>query len=172
MNRFNEQQSMYFLLCTLLQQSQRADKVIENALELINRLKEFAFENHCRILDVEESDIYKLIQKPPQLHRFPKKMSTYVYLSFQEVRECFEGKICNVFEAAYLDYSSDKLMSLLTRFYGISKHKAHIAVYVFEMYMNISKDIDKHMMEICPSISMENILREIFILDSLSEGSI
>lgn len=167
MNRFNEQQSMYFLLCTLLQQSQKADKVIGNALELINRLKEFALENSCKILDIEESDIYKLIQKTPQLHRFPKKMSTYVYLSFQEVQECFDGKFCNIFETAYLNYSSEKLMSLLTKFYGISQHKAYIAVYVFEMYMNISRDIDKYIREICPRISMENILKEIYILDSL-----
>ena len=72
----NNNQSLYLLWATILNQSQSAETVLENTFELFKRLNLLSdFDKEYKTLDYEK--IEKNMATKPCLHRFPRNMWIY-----------------------------------------------------------------------------------------------
>ena len=74
----NNNQSLYLLWATILNQSQSAETVLENTFELFKRLNLLSdFDKEYKTLDYEK--IEKNMATKPCLHRFPRNMSMNIW---------------------------------------------------------------------------------------------
>lgn len=131
----NNMQSLYLLWATILNQSQSAEQVLLNTVELFNRLglKE-EFEEEYKKLDYKK--IEEAMMKKPCLHRFPKNMSINLASSIYLIDEYYDGKPSKLFE----EYeNTQEFKKKLMQFRGIGEHKAEIAITIFETYKKINK---------------------------------
>lgn len=156
----NDMQSLYLLWATILNQSQKAEQVLLNTVELFNRLglKENFYEKY------QELDYHKLekamIEKPC-LHRFPKNMAINLASSIYILEKDYEGKPSKLFE----NYeNTQEFKKRLMQFRGIGEHKADTAITIFQTYkkININRNLFRSKcVELYKTIGKEmNILDE------------
>lgn len=133
-NKMNDLQSLYLLWATILNQSQSAEQVLLNTIELFNRLDiRKNFEEGFRKLDYEK--IEKAMMLKPCLHRFPKNMSINLANSIYLINELYDGRPSNLFNG----YENEiEFKKQLMQFRGIGEHKAETAINIFETYKQIN----------------------------------
>lgn len=154
----NNKQSLYLLWVTILNQSQKAEEVIQNTKTLMQRLGMINnFDEHFR--DLSYKRIEDAMNYTTKLHRFPRNMSMYLYSSVIKIEkenihinEIFEGK-------------ENEVKERLQQFQGIGEHKVKVAIALLKIYN--SKEIKKEMENLnCPRID-ETMMQEFSILDEL-----
>lgn len=133
-NKLNDLQSLYLLWATILNQSQSAEQVLLNTIELFNRLglKE-SFNEGFKNLSYEK--IEKAMMMKPCLHRFPKNMSINLASSIYLINEFYDGCPSNLFDG----YENEtEFKRKLMQFRGIGEHKAETAMTILETYKKIN----------------------------------
>ena len=133
-NKLNDLQSLYLLWATILNQSQSAEQVLLNTIELFNRLglKE-SFNEGFQNLSYEK--IEKAMMMKPCLHRFPKNMSINLASSIYLINELYDGCPSHLFD----EYETEpEFKRRLMQFRGIGEHKAETAITIFETYKKIT----------------------------------
>lgn len=80
-SKLNSYQAICLIWITILNQSQRAELVIANMDKLLNRLKII----NPNILELTFNEIYEGMTRPTKLHRFPRKMSLYLYNALEKI---------------------------------------------------------------------------------------
>lgn len=148
-------QALALLWISIMNQSQTCKSVIKNIPLLFERLH---FDGKFKIFTYEE--IYYAMTIPTILHRFPKKMSTYLTESLITIYNRFDGKPDDLFA------ERQKIISNLLHFKGIGEHKAKISLYVYDCFCNNA--IIQYEQLQC-KINQEDILEEILYLRSLDE---
>lgn len=86
----NSRQAYFLLWSTILNQGQRSEQVFSNTIELMKRMSDLKMKDSKKILE-----IFKV---PYPLHRFPKKMSDYIYQSQIRINEYFNDDVRQVFQ--------------------------------------------------------------------------
>lgn len=89
--KLSEQQMLYLLWVTIMNQSQKSSEVIKNVKLLIERIGNKEYNN------LTYNEIACIINSTPKLHRFPNMMSKYIYDSILTINNVFLGNIKNVF---------------------------------------------------------------------------
>lgn len=93
----NNSQSLYLLWATILNQSQSAEKVLLNTVELFNRLGlDEEFNEKYKKLDYKK--IEEAMTQKPCLHRFPKNMSINLASSIYMIDKYYDGTPSKLFE--------------------------------------------------------------------------
>lgn len=160
----NNMQSLYLLWATILNQSQSAEQVLSNTVELFNRLglKEGFDESYKKLnyKKIEEAMIRK-----PCLHRFPKNMSINLAGSIYLIDKYYDGNPSKLFEK-YED--TQEFKKKLMQFRGIGEHKAETAITILETYKNINKSSNLFSSK-CREL-YRTIGQEMKILDELGDG--
>lgn len=96
-NKMNDLQSLYLLWATILNQSQSAEQVLLNTIELFNRLGiKKNFTDGFESLNYEK--IEKAMMMKPCLHRFPKNMSINLASSIYLMMFVIIAKNMNIVE--------------------------------------------------------------------------
>ena len=126
----NNKQSLYLLWATILNQSQSAEQVLLNTVELFERLglKE-EFNQKYKELDYKK--IEEAMTQKPCLHRFPKNMSLNLASSIYIIDKYYNGSPSKLFEE-YED--TQEFKKRLMQFRGIGEHKAETAITIFQTY--------------------------------------
>lgn len=119
----NCEQALALLWISIMNQSQTCKSVIKNVPLLFERLH---FDGKFKIFTYEE--IYYAMTIPTILHRFPKKMSTYLTESLITIYNRFDGKPDSLFA------ERQKIISNLMCFKGIGRHKAKISLYLYDCF--------------------------------------
>lgn len=122
----NNKQTIFVIWNAILNQSQNSEKTLNNTYNILNKLKD------KDISEIFHSDIHAIVASKPSLHRFPNKMSNYLYDSLQLILLEFNGQASSVFTDIN---SREKIISNLMRFNGIGKHKAVVAYSVVHSYV-------------------------------------
>ena len=92
-NKMNDLQSLYLLWATILNQSQSAEQVLLNTIELFDRLGlKKNFNEDFKSLNYEK--IKKAMMMKPCLHRFPKNISINLASSIYLINELYDGCPC------------------------------------------------------------------------------
>lgn len=153
MEKINSKQSLALLWITIMNQSQSSNSIVTNVSTLFERL---SFDKGMRVVSYKE--IYTAMTMPTKLHRFPKKMSEYLYKSLVTINEKFENQPSNIFKRR--DCITDNLLL----FSGIGTHKALIALYKFDCFVK-SQILPSDKLQ-C-NINPEDISNELVYLQSL-----
>lgn len=156
----NDKQALYFLWVTILNQSQKADVVLEKTLNLFERLgiKE-NFNKFYPLLTYEK--IISAVTQKPAIHRFPKNMSENLFLSIENIKKNYSNKPCLLFQ----NFSELKeIKQRLLKFRGIGKHKADVAIIIFENFFRISDSINNR--NNCDTLFL-TLDKELSIINSL-----
>ena len=159
----NNNQSLYLLWATILNQSQSAETVLENTFELFKRLNLLSdFDKEYKTLDYEK--IEKNMATKPCLHRFPRNMSMNIWDSVCMINEKYESSPKKLFtNFNEIDDVKDRLME----FRGIGEHKADTAIIVLGIYTGnngLNNVFDAKCMELYKTTG-----QEIQILDRLGD---
>ena len=159
----NDRQSLYLLWATILNQSQSAEQVLLNTLELFNRLgiREELCENYKGL---DYTKIEKAMTRKPCLHRFPKNMSINLISSIYLIDNYYGGNPSKVFEKTE---DTQEIKKKLMEFRGIGEHKAETALIILETYKNINKR-SKPFSSKCREL-YRTIGQEMKILDELGD---
>ena len=153
MEQINFKQSLALLWITIMNQSQSSKDVIRNVPILFERL---GFKDEFKICSYEE--IYYAMTTPTILHRFPKRMSSYVTESLKVISGRFDENPANIF--------SDRkdIIDNLILFKGIGQHKANIALYIYDCVM-LHKILS--IRELQCNICVEELIEELAYIYSL-----
>ncbi len=147
---------MYFLLwVTILNQSQVASQVVKNTKKLIDRIGEKRIYS-----DLTFHEIFELMNTPPKLHRFPRKMADYIYDSLWIINNSFNGDIGLVFEGGDIKKN-------LMAFKGISTHKAEMCLGL--LYCIEHRCFDMQRFRGC-KVSESVLFDEIEVINSLKNS--
>lgn len=159
----NNIQSLYLLWATILNQSQNAEQVLNNTLELFNRLNLMeSFEEKYKTL--EYNRIEEAMTRKPCLHRFPKGMAINLASSIYIINQNYEGSPAKVFE----DYEDTiEFRKKLLDFRGIGEHKADTAITIIQTYQR-TNDVGNIFASKCGSL-YRTIGQEMQILDELGD---
>lgn len=132
----NNSQSLYLLWATILNQSQSAEKVLLNTVELFNRLGlDEEFNEKYKKLDYKK--IEEAMTQKPCLHRFPKNMSINLASSIYMIDKYYDGTPSKLFEK----YDGpQEFKEKLMQFRGIGEHKAETAITIFQVYKKINNN--------------------------------
>lgn len=125
----NSRQAYFLLWSTILNQGQRSEQVFSNTIELMKRMSDLKMKDSKKILE-----IFKV---PYPLHRFPKKMSDYIYQSQIRINEYFNDDVRQVFQG-----DEETIIEKLKGFAGIGDHKAKIAARVFTLFEKKKISVD------------------------------
>lgn len=155
MEKINSKQSLALLWLTIMNQSQNSKAIIANISILFERLSV-----DKDIANIPYEEIYHAMTMPTKLHRFPKKMSEYLYKSLVTIYEKFGNQPSNIFKTR--DCVTDNLLL----FSGIGMHKALIALYKYDCLIS-SKILPSDKLH-C-NINPEDISAELVYLQSLGE---
>lgn len=143
------------LWITIMNQSQDSKLVIRNVPLLFERLE---LKREFKILSYD--GIYNAMTVPTILHRFPKKMSQYLTESLLIISDKFESNAANIF------VERNKIVENLLLFKGIGKHKADIALYIYDCVKTHQINSPKHLN--C-KMSQEEVLEEVTFIGNLSD---
>lgn len=149
--KLSEQQMLYLLWVTIMNQSQKSSEVIKNVKLLIERIGNKEYNN------LTYNEIACIINSTPKLHRFPNMMSKYIYDSILTINNVFLGNIKNVF-------SYETVYNNLLIFKGISEHKAEMCLGV--IYCLVNNCIELGIFRGC-NLSEEVLMDELDIINSL-----
>ena len=159
----NNKQSLYLLWATILNQSQSAEIVLKNTLELFKRLNLLSnFDEEYKNLDYE--NIETSITTKPCLHRFPRNMSVNIWDSVYIINEKYKGHPKEVFAKSN---GSDDIKSRLMEFRGIGEHKADTAIIILKTYEE-NKGLSSVFNAKCMGL-YRTIWQEMQILDKLGD---
>lgn len=158
----NNSQSLYLLWATILNQSQNAEQVLQNTLELFKRLGLIEeFNKKYKFLDYKK--IEEAMIRKPCLHRFPKNMSINLASSIYMIDKYYEGVPSKIFQNHKdIETTKEKLM----QFRGIGEHKANTAITILEIYKN--NKVNSIFNSNCQGL-YKTIGKEIEILDKLGD---
>lgn len=162
----NDIQSLYLLWATILNQSQKAEQVLLNTVELFNRLglKEDFYKKYK---EVDYKKLEKVMLEKPCLHRFPKNMAVNLASSIYMLEKYYDGKPSKLFEK-YED--TQEFKKSLMQFRGIGEHKADTAITIIQTYkkINNSRNILKSK---CDGL-YKTIGQEMDILDEFGDENV
>lgn len=132
----NNKQALYLLWATILNQSQSAEQVLLNTVELFNRLGlNEEFNEKYKKLDYKT--IEEAMTQKPCLHRFPKNMSINLASSIYMIDKYYDGIPSGLFEK----YDEpQEFKEKLMQFRGIGEHKAETAITIFQTYEKINNN--------------------------------
>lgn len=155
-NCLSEIQSLFLIWLTILNQSESTEKVLKNTLNLFRRLN---IKNNYNNLN--HHMIQNSLTEKPCLHRFPNKMSKFLYKSILIINEKFNGNACLVFKG---DFKKNILL-----FDGIGNHKAELLYLIYEFLLTNKLDNFKLdlLRKICPKLSLDNLIEEIETINNL-----
>jgi len=158
----NNIQSLYLLWATILNQSQDAEQVLQNTLELFDRLGLIKqFDKSYKTLDYKR--IEEAMLKRPCLHRFPKNMTINLTSSLDVIEKYYDGIPSKVFK----NYKDTQLIKeKLMQFRGIGQHKADTAMIILQTYKN--NTVDAIVNSKCGGL-YKTIWKEMEILDKLGD---
>ena len=102
--------------------------------------------------------LFRSMTTPTILHRFPKRMSSYVTESLKVISGRFDENPANIF--------SDRkdIIDNLMLFKGIGQHKANIALYIYDCVM-LHKILS--IRELQCNICVEELIEELAYIYSL-----
>lgn len=153
MGKINSIQSVALLWFTIMNQSQKSKNIIKNVPLLFGRLG-----IDQKFMNFTYEEIYNAMINPTSLHRFPKKMSIYLFESLITICDKFDGNPSNIF------VEREAVIKNLLSFKGIGEHKANIAFYIYESIM-AHKILFPYQLQ-C-NINQEDICEELTYIDSL-----
>lgn len=149
-----------------MNQSQKSEITLRNAVTLLEKLRE-KNDVSKEILDLTYVDIYNLVSKPLALHRFPRRISGFIFKSFSVIKNRFQYKAVNIFCNINGNIYNAIMVENLLCFSGIGMHKAEITAMIVTFYcteifdqQNIFEFASK-----CPKIE-DTIWAEMEILDN------
>lgn len=156
----NDKQMLYLLWVTILNQSQKAEEIIKNTKNLMERLGliENLDENFKKLTYTK---IETAMLQPTKLHRFPKNMSKYLYSSVVKMRE-EKINIGEIFEG-----NNKEIKEKLYQFQGIGKHKIEVVMKILDIYTNQIKK-NPFIGINCPRLD-ETVWKELEILNELGK---
>ena len=161
--KLNKMQSIFLIWSTILNQSQSALTVFDNTYELLHKLG-ITDQFDLIYTSLSYDKIYTFMTEGKSLHRFPRKMSNYLYSSIQLINTSFNGNPQKVFE------KNTNIRKNLMLFQGIGDHKAYVTEQIIDIYTSATPalDIDK-ICDGCISVA-DTINKEFCYLDKLSKG--
>ena len=154
----NERQSLFLLISTILSQGQNYKLTLRNSYRLMERLK--LFDNKKMYSEISYIEVKEAFIASPCIHRFPNKMSRYIYNALKTITFDYGNSALNIFSYnnKVLDYERVKIN--LKGFNGIGEHKSELCMFLLqtfvENYVNI--ELLDSIKLLCPSV--ENTLLE------------
>ena len=142
-------EKLYLVIVTIFNQSQNGNISIKNSFIFLERLLIKAKVN--QLAQISYSDIVECMIFPTVLHRFPNRVSEYLFKSiklfirFEEIEEYF------------------------LQFYGIGKHKAFFASIVVMIFLFSDKNIEMTSHELICSTFLETLPKELKILKEIQK---
>lgn len=158
----NNKQALFFLWATILNQSQKAETVLENTKMLMERLK-LIKDLDKNYKDITYTKIETAMLEKPTLHRFPKNMSIYLYSSIMNINDNYK-EVKDIFNG-----SLNEIESRISSFLGIGKHKTEVAMVIFKEYIKGKNEIGKDILYTKCTTLPQTIFKEFEILDELGD---
>ena len=158
----NNEQALFFIWATILNQSQKAEIVLENTkilMERLNLIKDFKRE----FQNLTYTKIENAMREKPALHRFPKNMSIYLYSSVLNINENYKEPK-NILNGAW-----NQIELNIASFLGIGKHKKEVAIVILKEYMQNKNEISNGILKTKCTTLPQTIWREFEILDELGD---
>lgn len=151
-------QAIILIWFTLFNQGQRAEKTLRDVIEFS---EQFGNDYH-RFIKLDYYQIEEAICFPKKLHRFPKKMTMYIFESVCTINERFGGKASKVFR------DTRKVKKNLLLFKGIGEHKAQVGTFFSECFFDMDNVVSK-MGKIPCNLDIEIVYDELLYLKSLGK---
>ena len=154
-------EKLYLVIVTIFNQSQNGNISIKNSFIFLERLLIKAKVN--QLAQISYSDIVECMIFPTVLHRFPNRVSEYLFKSIKLFIRFEEDGGVDIFS------SQKEIEEYFLQFYGIGKHKAFFASIVVMIFLFSDKNIEMTSHELICSTFLETLPKELKILKEIQK---
>lgn len=147
-----------FIIGLISDQSVKAEIAWSLPYKLANRLGTFDFNEIIKKYDA--TNIETAIKEKPALHRYPNRMSLYIYEAIKRIISNYNSKAENIWNGK----TAEQIVNELEQFKGISHKKASLGtlILVRDLCANI---IDKENIDIAYDIHIRRLFLRLGLVD-------
>lgn len=148
-----------FIIGLIADQSVKVEIAWSLPYKLYKRLHTFEFDEIIKKYTIK--DIEGAIKQKPALHRYPTRMSLYIYEAVKDIVQKYNGDASNI----WMNRSAAEIVKILEEFKGISHKKASLGTML--LIRDLGVDVrDKQNIDIAYDVHIRRTFLRIGLVDN------